>query len=126
MSDTKGNVVTTLKGYNPSNPLHSSWSRIFSRQKYEAQRGGKSWNITPEHAWEIINKQNWHCALSGVQFTPGGARNRTQMSLDRINSSIGYESGNLQYVTLVVNYMKKNLSDQDFISICKQVAGHAK
>lgn len=115
-----------LPQYDSKNPLHSSWSRIFTRQKFEAGRGGWNWNITNEQAWKIINDQNWRCALSGVPFTPGGARSKTQPSLDRIDSTRGYEPDNIQYVTLVVNLAKKNMTDADFITMCKQVASHAR
>lgn len=118
--------VTSISGYDPSNPLHSSWSRIFSRQRYEARRRGLSFNVSAEDAWKILNDQNWQCALSGVKFTPGGGAAKTQMSLDRKDNKIGYEPGNIQYVTLFINRVKNYLSDEEFIAMCKQVAGHAK
>lgn len=119
-------ATASLSQYDSKNPMHASWARIFTRQKYEARRGSWTWNITNEYAWKVINDQNWRCALSGVPFTVGGSRSRTQPSLDRIDSSKGYEPGNIQYVTLVVNLAKKNMTDADFITMCKQVAGHSK
>ena len=101
--------VTALPGYDSQNPLHSSWSRIFSRQKYEAKRRGLSWNVSPEDAWKILNDQNWTCALTGEKFIPGGKYSKTQMSLDRKNNKIGYEPNNVQYVTLYVNRVKNFL-----------------
>ena len=119
-------TVKSLPGYDSKNPLHSSWSRVFSRQKNEAKRGRKSWNITAEYAWDLLNKQNWTCALTGEKFVPAGNYDRMQMSLDRKNNKIGYEIGNVQYVTLFVNRVKNYLSDEEFIQLCRQVASHAK
>ncbi len=118
--------VTSLPGYDSKNPLHASWSRIFSRQKYEAGRRGLSFNVSAADAWKILNEQDWRCALSGVKFTPGGSADKTQMSLDRKNNAIGYEPGNVQYVTLFINRIKTYLSDEEFIDMCKQVAGYAR
>lgn len=113
-----------LPGYDPQHPLHTTWSRLISRQKYQAARDGKTYNIPLDLAWAIIVKQEWACALSGQKFTPGGTRVNTQPSLDRINSSLGYEPGNIQYVTYRVNLTKRELSDNDFITLCKQVAAY--
>lgn len=114
-----------LPGYNPTNPMHSTWARIFSKQRYEAQRRGLTFTVTVQDAWKVINDQQWRCALSGMQFTSGGAASRTQFSMDRIDSSKGYEPGNIQFTTLIVNLCKRNLSDPEFIDLCKKVAGYS-
>lgn len=44
------------------------------------------------------------------------------MSLDRIDSSRGYEVGNVQWVTKYVNWAKNDLSQEDFINLCIAVA----
>jgi hypothetical protein len=113
-----------LPGYNTSNPLHSSWSRVFSRQLYEAKRKGFTVNITIEDAWEVINAQVWKCALTGVAFVPAGKAVPNQASLDRIDSNQGYIHGNIRYVTYQVNMFKKNWPDDVFFALCKQIAAH--
>jgi hypothetical protein len=118
--------VNKLPGYDSNNPMHTTWSRIFSRQRYDAVRRGLTFTISVADAWAIINKQGWKCALSGVPFTQGGGRSRTQFSMDRIDSTRGYEPGNVQFVTLVINLAKKNMTDAEFIHMCKQVAGYSK
>lgn len=117
--------ATKLKDYNNKNPLHATWSRVFSRQKYDAKRSGKSWTITQEQAWNIINEQNWRCALSGDKFTPAGGRTDTQASLDRIDSAKGYEPDNIQYVTLRVNWLKREMPQNIFVALCKKIAEHS-
>jgi hypothetical protein len=116
--------ASTLPGYDPKNPMHSAWAAAFRRRKHSAPKEGKAFTITQAEAWEIINKQDWHCALTGIAFTPGGGRSDTQPSMDRINSSAGYEPGNVQFLTLRVNYCKRELSDANFVALCKQVASH--
>ncbi len=116
--------VTKLPGYDSSNALHSSWSRVFSRQTYEAKRKGLEVNITAADAWNVINKQGWRCALTGVAFVPAGTSNPNQASLDRIDSKKGYVHGNIRYVTYRVNMFKKDWPDDIFFSLCKQIVAH--
>jgi hypothetical protein len=120
----KPSGARTLPGWNPGNPMHSAWAAAFRKRKHSAPKEGKSFTITQAEAWDIINKQGWKCALTGIEFTPGGARSDTQPSMDRINSSMGYEPGNVQFVTLRVNYCKRELSDPAFVALCKQVAAY--
>lgn len=114
----------SLPGYSTSNPLHSSWSRVLSRQLYEAKRKGFEVNITAEDAWNVINVQGWKCALTGAAFVPAGAANPNQASLDRIDSKQGYVHGNIRYVTYRVNMFKKDWPDDIFFALCKQVANY--
>lgn len=44
------------------------------------------------------------------------------LSLDRIDSSKGYEIGNVQWVTKYINWAKNDLSQKDFIDLCIAVA----
>jgi hypothetical protein len=45
----------------------------------------------------------------------------TTASLDRIDSSIGYVEGNVQWIYKPLNTMKGTLSNQEFIQLCKEV-----
>ena len=115
-----------LPGWDPTNPMYTAWASAFRRRKHSAPKEGKTFTITQAQAWDIINKQGWKCALTGIPFTSGGGRSDTQPSMDRINSSLGYEPGNVQFLTLRVNYCKRELSDVAFVQLCKQVAGYKK
>lgn len=48
------------------------------------------------------------------------------MSIDRINSDIGYEEGNIQWVDKRINMMKGSLSNKEFIELCTKVAKYNK
>lgn len=85
--------------------------------------------ITIEYAWELFEKQQGRCALSGVPITlEESVRSRLQepdsetASLDRIDSSQGYLVGNVQWVHKTVNRMKMHMSDEDFKEWCRMVA----
>jgi hypothetical protein len=96
------------------------------------------WNLTPKYLWELLLSQNFKCALSGLPITiltrkqyteyrkndyPQGKQiPSTSASLDRIDSSIGYIEGNVQWVHKFINCMKREYSQKDFIFFCKRVA----
>ena len=44
--------------------------------------------------------------------------NRLNISIDRINSSLGYTKDNVQLFAAIVNGMKTDLPDSEFIKIC--------
>lgn len=47
-------------------------------------------------------------------------------SLDRIDSRLGYVTGNVQFVCSVVNVMKNKLEEPEFIRMCGLVFDNAK
>lgn len=73
-----------------------------------------------EYLWELFLKQNRECALTGIQIS---FENNTA-SLDRINSDIGYEKNNVQWVHKDVNLMKNWFPQDYFIDMCLKVSNH--
>ncbi len=76
-------------------------------------------SIDEEHIKELCNKQNNKCALSGIEFN-------NDSSIDRIDSSKGYTKDNVQLLLTDINRMKRNFSDEKFITLCKLVAENNK
>lgn len=70
--------------------------------------------------------QKGHCAVTGWPMTMelGKGRVHTNCSLDRINSALGYEVGNVQLVCRMVNVAKHELSVADFMNLCRAVVEH--
>jgi hypothetical protein len=86
-------------------------------------------NITVEYAWDLFISQQRQCALSGEQlgFVQNYSRDKRRIqtaSLDRINSDIGYEAGNVQWVHKDINLMKLDHSQKEFIEWCRKVANN--
>ena len=71
----------------------------------------------------MYKTQNGLCALSGVPMTWGANKGhvRTHISIDRIDSSVGYEENNVHLVCRIVNIMKNNLTVNEFIGWCKLI-----
>jgi hypothetical protein len=98
----------------------SKWSHIST----EAKRRNINFEITIEYVWELFLKQNKKCSLSGIELkfdSKFGTFDGTA-SLDRINSSIGYVNGNVQWVHKDVNFMKQKFSQEYFIELCGKIS----
>lgn len=101
---------------------------FFSSIKNTAIKRNLEFCITIEQVWELFLKQNRKCALSGLEIRFGENtldRNKTA-SLDRIDSSKGYTIDNIQWVHKNVNFMKQDMSDEEFINFCKIIANYNK
>jgi hypothetical protein len=76
----------------------------FRRKKYNAERTGYSWNITfGELEWPT------HCPILGIELDyQAEVVKENSVSFDRIDSSLGYESGNVIIISWRANRIKNN------------------
>lgn len=81
-------------------------------------------NITTEDLLEIYHKQKGLCAYTNQEMTYilGKGKINTNISLDRIDSNIGYIKENIQLTIRIINTMKHDSTEEDFINLCKLVA----
>lgn len=102
--------------------------RLWGEVRRNAKARGLALSVTIEQAAALWDAQHGKCALSGSPLSfermVGGIKQRGTASLDRIDSSRGYEVGNVQWVHKDVNKMKTNFSDEEFIAVCCRVADH--
>lgn len=98
------------------------WTRI---ERGAAERG-LEFRITQQLAWDLFMEQNACCALSGLSITLTSNPNlgKNTASLDRIDSSIGYLPDNIQWLHKIVNQMKNNLFQEDFLNLCQTITTH--
>jgi hypothetical protein len=103
------------------------------RYKRKGEKDSKyKWETTEEELHNMYLEQDRKCALSGMSISfenqyitdrPGFGFSCTA-SLDRIDSSKGYATANLQLLHKDINIMKNTHSEEDFIALCKLVAKH--
>lgn len=83
-------------------------------------------SITIEYAWSLFLKQKRLCALSGLQIcfehTTTQTTNSCTASLDRIDSSVGYVEGNVQWLHKDINRMKNSFNQDYFVELCQNVS----
>jgi hypothetical protein len=92
-------------------------TRIFNRFQKSAKTRGIYWDITEEQMFEGYNGK---CAMTGWDLSIGYYN--CNASLDRIDSSIGYIVGNIQWVHTMVNMCKNKYDQSLFIEMCKSIA----
>jgi hypothetical protein len=83
-----------------------------------------------EYLWDLFQKQEGRCALSGEKLEiptdsmAWRSQSRRTASLDRIDSSVGYIEGNLQWVHKDCQMMKWKFSQNNFVSMCEKIANY--
>ncbi len=85
----------------------------YNAAKHRAKRKGIAFNITIKELETIFKKQKGKCFYSGLDMTLI-EDDRYVLSIDRVDSSIGYILSNVVLVCSVVNSMKNDLSFTDF------------
>lgn len=108
-----GNKYTfKYRSANPRNFLQGLSKKIKERR-----------DLSIDFLYELFLIQNGKCAISGRDMTyiAGEGRIPTNISIDRINSSIGYEEENIQLVCRQANVMKMELSHEELYSWCEDI-----
>lgn len=90
--------------------------------------------ISTDDIKELYEKQKGLCALTGIPMTTdtymtkGNQHiiNKMNISIDRINSDLGYTKDNIQLVGAMINRMKSDLTNQEFISFCSIITNYNK
>jgi predicted RNA-binding Zn-ribbon protein involved in translation (DUF1610 family) len=114
--------VTTQSQYEG---ISGNWSRYLSRLLYAA--GRKRDNLTREELFEILENQNYNCAISGLPLTCNlevGTKFWSNASVDRIEAGASYTPDNIQLVCRAVNSWRSDMPLSLFISVCKAVANN--
>lgn len=81
--------------------------------------------ITPADMLRQWNNQDGKCALTGLPLVTEANSPRTA-SLDRIDSSVGYIPTNIQWICSVVNTMKSDLDQDDFIEWSSHITDYTR
>lgn len=105
--------------WNGYKDIHGKW---WGNIKRGAKKRGHKFDIDIEYAWEIYEKQNKKCAISGIDISFANSAKtfpNTTASIDRIDSSVGYVKNNIQWVHKEVNLMKQGLSMDEFLNWIK-------
>ena len=103
----------------------SSIEEYFNRIKRRAKTSNFEFNLDLEYIQELLENQNYKCALSGLDielYKLSSSDTKQSASLDRIDNSKGYTKGNIQWLHKIVNMMKHIQDQKEFIEICKKIA----
>ena len=111
------------------NKKNNIWSpkrflnKCFTMAKNSSDERQLFFNITQQDLYDIFDKQQGLCAISGEKMTCIRFKGRvaTNISIDRIDSKIGYEKNNIQLVCYIINVMKHEGTKNDLIFWCKKI-----
>jgi hypothetical protein len=80
--------------------------------------------LTLDQLTQIYDRQEGKCAISKIPMTHicGKGHVPTNISIDRIDNSGGYQADNVRLVCHVFNRMRSDLSAEEFVSYCRIVA----
>lgn len=102
--------------------LREHLSRVKTRKK--------EFNITLDDLLETWEKQKSVCPYTGIKLLhPKDAKSHNIMykaSLDRIDSSLGYIKGNIQFISAAANLAKWSMAHDEMITFCKIIANNWK
>ena len=99
--------------------------RLIAGWKHSAKKRGHVWELQKSDLDTIFNSQSGYCALSGIQMVHE-LSSPYRPSIDRIDSSVGYILGNVQFVCSVVNVIKNKIDEQEFVRLCTAVVNNDK
>jgi len=109
---------------NTKKPAHPI-SFLYARFKTGAEKRNIAFLISIDEIWNLLEKQDFRCALSGRKLLiPEKTRRASEAnaSLDRIDSTKPYVIENVQWVDKDVNWMKQDYSQDEFVKCCADVA----
>lgn len=99
--------------------------KIISSLKNRAKTNKVPFNLTWENLYSKLKTQEFKCYYTGkyLDFTLKGTKtpHRNFPSVDRLIPSLGYTKGNIAWCTCIVNRMKSDLTETEFIQFCKTV-----
>lgn len=98
---------------------------FFKKIEISAKGRNINFNITIEYIWELFLNQRGICALSNLPIRfPKRRSDEGTASLDRVDSSKGYEPGNLQWTHKKINMLKLALPEDELFSYCEMIANN--
>ena len=124
--EIKKNSASTFDGY---------MNKMYCMMRCNNQRRNKDleFDITMNDIKELYKKQKGLCRFTEEKLTylsyqtnDKSNLNEYNLSVDRIDSSKGYTKDNIQLVGALINRMKGDLSDDEFLEIAAMVAEYRK
>jgi hypothetical protein len=87
-------------------------------------RPARIFTITQEDVFYMYKEQKGLCYYSGVHLEYDGTNKDRLVSLDRKDSSLGYELNNIALCCWRVNNMKRELNEAMFLAWCGRISGN--
>lgn len=116
--------------------LNGNWERYLRTLCRKRQDEFRCKHFNEYDLIKILEKQNYKCAISGVELTCNVRLNedatkkrsvfRTNVSIDRIDNKKGYTIDNVHLVCYSVNVARQDCTIDEYIDWCKKVTEYNK
>jgi len=111
------------------NTINKHLSSVENFLKYKlancSQKKTVTISITLDDLLNQFNKQNGKCFYSGRQLEIAlRTKSLNSLSIDRIDSSKGYTPDNIVLCCSIINIMKLDTPEDEFINLCRDVVNH--
>lgn len=111
-----------IKSRSKANSTIEGRARIFlTNARKSAAKRGNEFDLTVDDVVDFWRKQMGYCAYSGRLMTLEAGKLNT-VSIERINSAIGYTKDNTILICQAINRMKSDFGYHDFYELCRDVA----
>lgn len=102
---------------------YSSFKYSLNKARSRSKSRGETTDLTLEYLKEIWENQKGLCSYTNIKMEmPRSSQDEdikkspTKLSLDRIDPSIGYTQGNVEFVCYCVNVMKNDFTKEEMIN----------
>jgi hypothetical protein len=112
--------ISKAKGFSENMPV-GNVARLYNKFRKSANKRQIYWGISIK---DFEGCYTGKCVLTGWEISM--TYDNCTASLDRIDSSKGYEIDNIQWVHTMVNMCKNKYSQDKFVEMCKAVANKVK
>lgn len=79
-------------------------------------------DLTEDYLYDLYKQQEGNCYYSGTKMRTEKKHPET-LSIDKIVPKLGYVKGNVQWVCWAVNRAKGDMTERDFLSMCRAITG---
>jgi hypothetical protein len=121
-------VLAALSNQADRPEIEAHLKRSTPRLRQGAKDRGLCFEVSAADLVQIVAKQSWLCALSGLPFSferaPGIRILPYAPSVDRIDNTAGYSTTNCRVVLACVNLARNCMSDTLFQTVAKSIANH--
>lgn len=125
-SEVQEKISKALSIRSKNNKYNRKGNFTYFLNKIRNKKHGKAaklgFNIDESYLTELWENQNHKCALTGIEMMLRVAEVNslpTTVSIDRIDSDIGYVKGNIQLICHSINLAKNDFTNDEIINFIK-------
>jgi hypothetical protein len=95
---------------------------LLRKTQQGSHKNGFEHDLDVGYVQELLTKQNYRCALSGLELDHVCGDGKLRLaSVDRIDSTKGYIKGNVQIVLLALNKAKGTSGNNEFRELLSEL-----